>query len=905
MYALDADEPIRLPDPPPEPQRPPLPVLAAIAPVIGAVVLWLITGSPFALWFALLGPLLAIASMLDGKRGVRRQRRRAAVEQRQALEEACAELDRRHDVERTRAWGRTPGVAGYLHDPSEIWRSVPGRSGTLVVGAGAGPSAVRVTGGDDADAAGGLRRRARVLEAAPVTIDPTVGVAVVGPAVATAAVVRALVLQLCLSHPPGAVRLAAVPEWLVAAPHAARADGALVQVVGAGSAPAEHADIVVVQVEAGEPPPPRCGAVLTLGDAGRARLDHAGSTLEVDVEALSVAQAHRISQVLAVRAKASLRQGEDRSVTIDELQAAPAPGALGAVIGATDGSPVAVDLVEDGPHAIVIGTTGSGKSELLTTWVVSLARRRSPDEVSFLLVDFKGGRTFDHLTALPHVTGVLTDLDEAAALRAVESLRAEIRLRERVLGDAGARDVAEAEGALGRLVIVVDEYAALVAAHPSLHEIFADVAARGRALGMHLVLASQRAAGVFRDALLANAPLRIALRVADAGDSRAVLGTAAAAELPGTREARGVALVRRPADDAPVRVRIATTATATVAGVAAGCTAPRARAPWLPALPAMIPLADLRARVAPGDAEEIVLGVADEPDRQAQPLVTLPATGLLIVGAAGTGRSAALRTIAAQATRAHVVPTDGEAGWDALEGIAVLARGTVVLIDDLDVLLSRWPEEHRAAALSELEARVREAHGRGIRMVIAVQRVTGGVGRIADLLPHRALLALASRADHVAAGGEGADHLDGVTPGRVRLGRRLVQFAWTDEGTPTPHRSADAPTASARPDGPRAFVLPPGPRGRALAAQHGCVAVDDPAAAEAPAVWGTPEMWLAQWPLLTRARAEASLIIDTACAGEYRTVTGRRELPPYAMPGAGRAWLAEPDEPARRIRIDG
>ncbi|MBG0719495.1 cell division protein FtsK, partial [Microbacterium sp. 2C] len=253
---------------------------------------------------------------------------------------------------------------------------------------------------------------------------------------------------------------------------------------------------------------------------------------------------------LAERA-ATLGQRLDAAVAWEDLPEAAAPGSLAAVVGVSGGEPVTLDLVADGPHAVVIGVTGSGKSELLTTWILGMCRSRSPREVSFLLVDFKGGRTFDALAALPHVTGVLTDLDEERALRAVESLRAEIRHRERVLEAAGARDVAEAGDALARLVIVVDEYAALVSVHPGLHDLFADIAARGRALGMHLVLASQRAAGAFRDGVLANAPLRIALRVTDAADSRAILGQDDAARLPGTPATRGTALIRCAADAGP------------------------------------------------------------------------------------------------------------------------------------------------------------------------------------------------------------------------------------------------------------------------------------------------------------------------------------------------------------------
>ncbi|RII87063.1 cell division protein FtsK, partial [Clavibacter michiganensis] len=209
------------------------------------------------------------------------------------------------------------------------------------------------------------------------------------------------------------------------------------------------------------------------------------------------------------------------------------PGTLAAVVGVGHDGPVAVDLVADGPHAVVAGTTGSGKSELLVTWMAALAAAHPPEEVTVLLVDFKGGAAFDPLLVLPHAVGLVTDLDGQGARRALESLRAEVRHRERVLRDAGARDVDDpaAAGVLPRLVIVVDELAALLADQDGLHEVVADIAARGRSLGMHLVLCTQRPAGVVRDAVLANCDLRLSLRVNNEADSRALLGTVEAAGL--------------------------------------------------------------------------------------------------------------------------------------------------------------------------------------------------------------------------------------------------------------------------------------------------------------------------------------------------------------------------------------
>lgn len=930
----DFDDPLRLPAAPAVPARPAVPIAAALVPVVGAVVLWRLTGSAYALWFAALGPLMAAASFADGWRGRRRITRRARRDIATVLADLDEEIVRRHERERRRSWRRTPDVAGFADDPDEIWRVVPGREDMLVVGRGRGASMLRLDGDPhDADARA-LRRRARTVEDVPVLVPLTAGIAVCGPPVLAAAVTRALALQVCLAHAPGRVRAVGRDESgaSTALPHAEATRGAVL-FVGRGDRPLPaDVDIPIVQVAEGAPPPPRCAAVVTLTGGGAARLDHDGVSREVRVEAVSKTQADLVTAALSARA-ATLGQRGDAPVTVGELPAATGPG-LAAAIGVGGGEPFVLDLVVDGPHAVVIGVTGSGKSELLTTWIAGLCRGRSPQQVALLLVDFKGGRTFDALAGLPHVTGVLTDLDEAQALRAVESLRAEVCHRERVLASLGARDVAEAGDGLGRLVIVVDEYAALVAAYPQLHDLFADIAARGRALGMHLVLASQRAGGAFRDGVLANAPLRIAFRVTDAADARAVLGTDDAAHLPGSAAARGTALVRRAADAAARTVRVARCDDVTLQALCADAAPqPPARRPWLPPLPPLIGLADARQRAAvssrPG---AVVIGVADEPESQRQPLVTLAAdaAGFAVLGGPGSGRTTVLRAVATQAERTLWVPGDLEAAWDAVVGSADATgarggvdsseAGTIVLIDDVDALLARFPADHGAVWLAAIERAAREARAHGIVLALSASRVSGPLGRVLDLLPQRAILPLSTRADHVAAGGEAVDFTPDALPGRGRWGRRLVQFVTAPEGGDAHSGRADdigrtAPRWQPAPGlaGSAAVVLAPGPRADAVRdtwTQAGLRVVEvaragasDTDVAPGTVVVGAPDEWLAQWRALADARARGELVVDAACAAEYRTVTGRRELPPYARPGAGRAWAHLPDGAVRRVTL--
>ena len=311
--------------------------------------------------------------------------------------------------------------------------------------------------------------------------------------------------------------------------------------------------------------PGECRGIVRILDADNlhyAAAGYAGETLQnVRPDIMEVAMARSIARELAPLQIAI--EGEDAvdlpsnvrlldllgidhadQVNIEQWWSSPPFGRLRVPMGMGLNGTVWIDFNDNahGPHGIIAGTTGAGKSELLSSLIVGLALTHHPHLVNFVLVDFKGGAAFKPFEKIPHVVGMVSDLSGRLTERALHALKSELRRREHILGEANAKKISQYQAMraqnpsayqpLPNLFIIIDEFAELAKEHPTFMEGLVSVVQKGRSLGVHLILATQKPTGSVNPNIWSNLKFRICLRVASMQDSRDMLGRSEAGLLP-------------------------------------------------------------------------------------------------------------------------------------------------------------------------------------------------------------------------------------------------------------------------------------------------------------------------------------------------------------------------------------
>jgi S-DNA-T family DNA segregation ATPase FtsK/SpoIIIE len=545
---------------------------------------------------------------------------------------------------------------------------------------------------------------------------------------------------------------------------------------------------VVCLVGRPEDEPSDARARIRVPDRGHATLEATGPggerTERIDLDDASLGIAEALARALApIRLEEHSAAGGPRAgagllellglPSVDAVDPAtdwrhrPRSLALRTTIGVSDaGAPLELDLKQAaeggmGPHGLIIGATGSGKSELLRTLVAGLALAHPPDELAFVFVDFKGGAALAELERLPHTAGMITNLQSDMRLidRMHDALYAEQERRQQLLRDAGNIDDAHAYRRrraedpslppLPDLLVIIDEFGELLAAKPDFIDLFVAIGRVGRSLGIHLLFSSQRFEEGRLRGLESHLRYRICLRTYSPMESKAVLGTPDAYVLPpdpglgylkvdtSVYERFKTALVSRPVaaevEVAPAVVRFGADAERVAVGGGQDDDAPdavtemrllvdRLRAAggepvhqvWLEPLDREVALDAVAPVPEPEGALTATIGRIDVPKAQRQEPLVLDFSGsgghLAVVGAPRSGKSTVLRTLALALAREHT-PAEVQLlgidlGGGALRALETLPHCTAVA-GKVDRELVRQVVRHLRTTIQEREAAFR------------------------------------------------------------------------------------------------------------------------------------------------------------------------------------------------------
>jgi DNA segregation ATPase FtsK/SpoIIIE, S-DNA-T family len=745
---------------PPSPLVRLLPIVTSIA-TLGVMAAVFFSGSAIARGPTFLAfPVMMLASMVLTAVSGRGRRRGGGIDADRA--DYLGYLGRLRTTVAETAAAQRSSLNRNHPDPDTLWTLVPGprmwerRANDpdfclVRVGVGAQPLATRLVVPDvqpversdpvTVAAMGRFVRTHSTVEDVPITIGlhGIASVTIDGDSTEVRGLLRALVCQLAVLHPPDQLLIVGIVsdrnrahwDWLKWLPHnqhpvATDAVGSARMVYRSPAeacgalAGAEQPHVVAIADLDGRAGLGGAGPItgMTILETGTGRAGAPLTIRHADNAQVLVHpdQLDPVDTLVCARRLATYRL-DAADVCFDPITLWHGQGhhhRLRVPIGTTaEGAPLELDIKEPaengmGPHGLCVGATGSGKSELLRTVALGMMARNSPEVLNLLLIDFKGGATFLDLARAPHVAAVITNLSDEAPLvaRMREALAGEINRRQRLLRTAGCGSVAAYErarragtqlSALPTLFIIVDEFSELLSQHPDFADTFVTIGRLGRSLGMHLLLASQRLDEGRLRGLEAHLSYRVCLKTLSAGESRTVLGTADAYELPNTP---GAGLLRAGGElipfqtafvsgplpaGAPAGVATPTAPpsvrrfTAQAAGPLAGADetgaspgqsllgvvldrlsgqGPPAHRVWLPPLGQAPPLDDLLRDAGSASARLVVpIGIVDRPFEQRRTPLMADLSGaagnVAVVGAPRSGKSTTLRTMITALAATH------------------------------------------------------------------------------------------------------------------------------------------------------------------------------------------------------------------------------------------------------------
>jgi len=768
-----------------------------MVPVVLSLVMAILFRSPLALMMGVLGPLMVFGSWWDATKRHRRHSAQLVTEHTVALEAHREQVEAARGAYKAQADQRIQAITHVVQDP--LWR--PSRASSTIVRLGT--SWWQAPPGHPLEGTGGIA-------AMPEGIELAHSLALVAHS-DHEDIWRSIVASWCLYNagevqpPMGSSDFplqGPFPQTLVG-------QSRVIWVSGIADVPGDIDTVLVVK-----------------SIRSATLIDREGSRRDIVPDRLTQVESRKILQ------KAATMNSPDVVAAAADYEHR---GQLWVEWGLDQ---PALNLVAQGPHAVVWGATGSGKSATVSTLVLSIARRYSPRDVVFVLIDFKGGAGVKSLVDLPHTIGVVTDLDESKTKRALAGINAEMLKRERLLASFSIQDCAELPDTVEcpRLVLVIDEAAWLLTSFPTFSSVLSDVLARGRSLGIHVIISTQRIAGVITPAMMANIALRVCGRVSDATECSSWLPELTSAQQQRSRYLEpGEVLVAGAVMPAVTR---------RVRSDAAPLDHSHERSTWVmwaPELPKQVPVSPTQ------------WALADDPQHQGHRVLggeTLAQRSVLVIGDAHSGRSEAARTIASGAPSAMMAPKSPFALWLCLRDQA--SAPTALVIDDADVLLAQAGVDGAAFLLESLES----FRGQLIMTSTGSAKFARSLARLAE---HGVSLSLAKPEVAALWDSPGAS-----LPGRARFGGETIQIAY-GAPSPMPWEIVDKASSSCAP-----IVLTPG-----AASWSG----------SSTKFVGSVEKCLSQWHLLGELLGERPFVIDGYTHNEVRYASaGRIIVPPLPIP---------------------